>query len=288
MTDNNTITEIHTKNEYPGFVGFDYTKPNGNYINETGKVNVLGISCTSIPPKYRANRSTTESSLQRALNHAKTKHDCNTVMVKLNEIEFGFCEGYYSSAKASCEWPCTVSSRDNEKDKMDIIYYGLTEWADIVIVSTPIRYGNPTAIYFKMVERLNTIHNQVTLHDRHLIKDKVACFLITGGQDNVQHTAGEMLTFFSEIGFLLPRYSYAAWTRGWYAENMKRSYDLCMENKEFEHDTYRVVDSAIDLKRRLNETTSDLKFGTDDTAYEQIPYEEYDPSYGIPEKKHQP
>jgi multimeric flavodoxin WrbA len=276
-----TPKEVKDKKQFPGFSGFDYTKPNGNYINDTGRLNILGISCTNMPLDYTVNRSTSEMSLVRALNHAKTAHNCNTVHVKLRELEFGFCEGYYSSNKKACEWPCAVSDRDGDKDKMDVIYYGLTEWADIMVVSTPIRYGNPTALYFKMVERLNTIHNQVTLHDKHLIKDKVACFLITGGQDNVQHTAGEMITFFSEMGFMMPRYSYAAWTRGWYAEHMAKSFDLCMTNKEFANDIMRVIDTAVDLKRRLNATKSNLSFDKDNVyhdAYEKISYEQYDPS----------
>jgi hypothetical protein len=37
-----------------------------------------------------------------------------------------------------------------------------------------------------MVERMNCIQNQETIANRHLLKNKVAAFIITGGQDNVQ------------------------------------------------------------------------------------------------------
>jgi hypothetical protein len=37
-----------------------------------------------------------------------------------------------------------------------------------------------------MVERLNCIQNQITIRDRVMLKNKVASFIITGGQDNVQ------------------------------------------------------------------------------------------------------
>jgi multimeric flavodoxin WrbA len=284
LSDSNEHIDVRDKKEFPEFIEFDYNKPNGNYVNKTENLNVLGISCTSMPQDYTENRSTSEISLVRALTHAKSEHGCNTVHVKLRELEFGFCEGYYSSNKKACEWPCVITDREGEKDKMDVIYYGLTEWADIVVISTPIRYGNPTSLYFKMVERLNTVHNQMTLHDRHLIKDKVACFLITGGQDNVQHTAGEMITFFSEMGFIMPRYSYAAWTRGWYAEHMAKSFDLCVTNKEFENDIKRMIDTAVDLKGRLNSTKSSLTFDSVSKSvkrYEQISYEQYDPSSNI-------
>ena len=51
-----------------------------------------------------------------------------------------------------------------------------------------------------MVERMNCIQNQVTIARRVLMKNKVAAFIIIGGQDNVQGVAGQMLGFFGEIG----------------------------------------------------------------------------------------
>ena len=35
-----------------------------------------------------------------------------------------------------------------------------------------------------------------------LIRNKVAAFIITGGQDGIQAVAGQMMVFFSEIGYL--------------------------------------------------------------------------------------
>jgi hypothetical protein len=37
-----------------------------------------------------------------------------------------------------------------------------------------------------MVERMNCIQNQETIANKHLLKNKVAAFIIMGGQDNVQ------------------------------------------------------------------------------------------------------
>jgi hypothetical protein len=56
-----------------------------------------------------------------------------------------------------------------------------------------------------MAERMNCIQNQVTTRDRVLIRDKVAGFIVVGGQDNVQAVAGQMLGFFAELGFLFPQ-----------------------------------------------------------------------------------
>ena len=78
------------------------------------------------------------------------------------------------------------------------------QWADVVLISTPIRWGQASALYYRMAERLNCIQNQLTLHNRCLIGRKVAAFVITGGQDNVQGVAGQMLTFWGELGFFFP------------------------------------------------------------------------------------
>ncbi len=64
--------------------------------------------------------------------------------------------------------------------------------------STPIRWGNASSLYYRMVERMNCVQNQVTIANRVLLRNKVASFIITGGQDNVQAVAGQMLGFFAE------------------------------------------------------------------------------------------
>lgn len=69
-------------------------------------------------------------------------------------------------------------------------------WAGIVIISTPIKWGSASSLYYKMTDRLNCVQNQTALHDRVLVKNKVASFIITGGQDNIQHVAGNMMVFF--------------------------------------------------------------------------------------------
>lgn len=59
------------------------------------------------------------------------------------------------------------------------------------------RHADPlgvSSLYFKMAERMNCVQNQITINNRVLIQNKVASFIITGGQDNVQGVAGQMLT----------------------------------------------------------------------------------------------
>jgi hypothetical protein len=77
---------------------------------------------------------------------------------------------------------------------------------------------------------MNCVQNQSITHDRYLIRDKTAAFIITGGQDNVQHVAGELLSFWSELGFVFGKFPFVGWTRGWYAEDTENNYDAMISS----------------------------------------------------------
>ena len=118
------------------------------------------------------------------------------------------------------------------KDELTVVYEALVHWADVVLVATPIRWGQASSLYFRMAERLNCVQNQVTTHNRVLIQNKVAGFIIVGGQDNVQGVAGQMLGFFAELGFHFPQFPYIAHSRGWSAEDMESNVREVRESKE--------------------------------------------------------
>jgi len=79
-----------------------------------------------------------------------------------------------------------------------------------------------------MIQRMNCVQNQIITNNKCLIRDKVAAFIITGGQDNIQHVAGELLTFWSQLGFIFGKFPFAGWTRGWYSEDTENSYEEMM------------------------------------------------------------
>jgi len=183
-------------------------------------IRVLGVSTTAMDdanPRF----STSDALLEHAIGMAKER-GADTQLVRLNTLKFRPCEGNYSKASHACTWPCAITERDPE-DQLTVVYEGLVHWADVVLVSTPIRWGNASSLYYKMIERMNCIQNQVTIHNKVLISDKVAAFIITGGQDNIQAVAGGMLTFWSELGFLFPPFPFIAHSRGWDAEDMQNN-----------------------------------------------------------------
>jgi nitrite reductase/ring-hydroxylating ferredoxin subunit/multimeric flavodoxin WrbA len=181
---------------------------------------VLGISTTAMDaanPRF----STSDALLEHALSVARAR-GADTQLVRLRDLAFRHCEGNYSKAARACTWPCAITERDPD-DQLTPVYEGLVHWGDVVLVATPIRWGNLSSLYYKMAERLNCIQNQITIQDRVLIRNKVIAFVITGGQDNVQGVAGQLLTFWGELGFAVPPFPFIAHTRGWSAEDMERN-----------------------------------------------------------------
>ena len=102
-----------------------------------------------------------------------------------------------------------------------------------------------------MIERLNCVQNQTTLHDRVLVKNKVASFIITGGQDNIQHVAGNMMVFFTELGFSLPPFTFMGWSRGWNAEDMENNVIQFSKSRYVNRSVKDLVDNAIKLLHQV-------------------------------------
>jgi multimeric flavodoxin WrbA len=137
------------------------------------------------------------------------------------------------------------------EDGMIEVYRSMVLWADVVILSTPIRWGNASSLYYKMAERLNTVQNQITLHDKVLIKNKVASFIVTGGQDNIQAVVGQLNTFFTDLGFMFPPFNFVGWSRGWIAEDMENNVVAFRKSKYMQRSIRELVTNSITLSRQV-------------------------------------
>lgn len=216
---------------------------------EPGPLRVLGLSTTVMDNRY-PRYSTSEALLESALEHARAKHGLEAHMIRLRELTFRACEGYYSKSARACTWPCSISQMD-PADGMQEVYEQLVFRADVVLVATPIRWGAASSLYFKMAERLNTIQNQITLRNRVMLRDKVAGFIVTGGQDNIQAVVGQMLQFFGELGLQFPRFPFIAHSRGWTAEDMERNVEFVRHSEELHEGARGLLDRCLDLAGRL-------------------------------------
>ena len=124
-------------------------------------------------------------------------------------------------------------------------------WADVVLLATHIRWGQASSLYFRMAERLNCVQNQITIKDRVLLNRKVVSFIITGGQDNIQGVAGQLLSFFSELGFYLPQFPLVAHSRGWTAEDMEQNVAAVQASEALREGTRALVERAVETARTL-------------------------------------
>ena len=215
---------------------------------EPGPVRLAGIATTAMndaAPRF----SGSDALLEAALAHAGAS-GAETRLVRLRELKFRACEGYYSKSARACTWPCSITQMD-PADELDRVYEAIVHWADVVLVATPIRWGQASSLYFRMAERLNCVQNQLTTHSRVLIRNKVAGFIVVGGQDNVQAVAGQMLAFFAELGFLFPQFPFVAHSRGWTAEDMEKNVEIVRTSRELREGAQALAARAIALAARL-------------------------------------
>jgi len=220
-----------------------------SYQTTASSLNILGISATNMN-RDLPRPSTSETALQHALDIAVSKFGAQTKMIKLRELNFRHCEGYYSRHEEACTWPCSISEMDAD-DGMNEIYRSMVLWADAVILATPIRWGNASSLYYKMAERLNTVQNQITTHDKVLIKNKVVSFIITGGQDNIQGVAGQLNSFFTDLGFTFPPFNFLGWSRGWIAEDMENNYTHFFKNRYVRRSVIDLVTNTVKLVQQI-------------------------------------
>lgn len=225
-------------------------------VRADGKIRVLGISTTAMTVGH-PRISTSAHVLEHALTAAAAELDAETKMISLNDLKFRNCEGFYSKHSHACTWPCSITAMDAD-DQLDRVYEAVVHWADVVCVATPIRWGNASALYYKMIERFNCIQNQITIKQNRLIKNKVACFVITGGQDNIQSVAGQMMTFFSELGFALPPFPFVAHSLGWTAENMEKNVEFVLKDEALRDGAREMICRAIATARMQIDTEAQI------------------------------
>ena len=139
---------------------------------------VFGLSTTAMDrgnPRY----STSDALLETAMAHARDNLGAETRLIRLSDLSFRPCEGNYSKAARACTWPCAITERD-PADQLTGVYEALVNWADVILLTTPIRWGMASSLYHRFAERLNCVQNQVTISNKVLIRNKVAVFIITG------------------------------------------------------------------------------------------------------------
>jgi hypothetical protein len=100
-------------------------------------------------------------------------------------------------------------------------------------------------------QQMNCIQNQETIANRYLLKNKVAAFIITGGQDNVQGVAGQMLGFFAEVGCQFPQFPFIAHSRGWSAEDMENNVRYVRDSEELRAGARALAERSVEMAKMM-------------------------------------
>ena len=211
---------------------------------KTAGIKVLGISGSS---RWEPGMSKSERLLLRALEQYKAA-GCETTFLRLKDLKIYECEGNYSENPSYCTYPCQ-SSMKYEDDEMQVVYDAVLA-CDILILATPIRWNNHSALVQKFVERMNCIENQYSWFGNRMIRKKVVGLIIIGHVDGMQHVAGNLLNFFSWLGFASPEVSIASWV-GENDEDTTKDWGQIETNKYTQEDLGNLVSSSLFLASNL-------------------------------------
>jgi multimeric flavodoxin WrbA len=212
--------------------------------DRTRGIKVLGISGSS---RQQSGMSKSERLLLRALEQYKAA-GCETTFLRLKDLKIHECEGNYSEDPSYCTYPCQ-SSIKYEDDEMQVVYDAVLA-CDILVLATPIRWNNHSALVQKFVERMNCIENQYSWFGNRMIRNKVVGLIIIGHVDGMQHVAGNLLNFFAWLGFSSPEVSIASWV-GENDEDTTKDWDQIERNKYTQEDLDNLVSSSLFLASNL-------------------------------------
>jgi nitrite reductase/ring-hydroxylating ferredoxin subunit len=79
-------------------------------VREPGRARVVGISTTVMQQDY-PRFSASEALVDAALEHAAGL-GLETQNIRLRDLSFRACEGFYSRAARACTWPCSITQMD--------------------------------------------------------------------------------------------------------------------------------------------------------------------------------
>jgi multimeric flavodoxin WrbA len=79
--------------------------------------------------------------------------------------------------------------------------------SEIVILATPIWWGNQSSEIQKVIERLDELHDEVLAGKPSRLEGKVGGVVITGDSDGAEHVIGNLCNFFNAVGLLIPPYA---------------------------------------------------------------------------------
>ena len=133
--------------------------------------------------------SNTEVLSEFLAEHLKMKN-ISCEIIKLTEHKI--LSGTYKDMGPGDEWPAIFSKIESSK---------------IIIFATPIWWGNMSSEMQRVIERLDSVHDEIMTGKQSRLENKVGGIVITGDSDGAQHIIADVANFFNAVGILLPPYA---------------------------------------------------------------------------------
>jgi multimeric flavodoxin WrbA len=115
--------------------------------------------------------------------------------------------------------------------------------SEIVILATPVWWGNQSSEIQRVIERLDELHDKVLAGEPSPLEGKVGGVVITGDSDGAEHVIANLCNFFNAVGLLIPPYATLSvlWERQAKGKNPTREELL----KKYESDYAGTADKMI-------------------------------------------
>jgi multimeric flavodoxin WrbA len=137
----------------------------------------------------RSGLSNTET-LCEFLARRMEREGVRSEIVKL--VERKILPGTYSDMGEGDEWPNVL------RRVLD---------SEIVILATPVWWGNHSSEIQRVIERLDELHAKVLAGQPSPLEGKAGGIVITGDSDGAEHIIGNLCNFFNAVGLLIPPYA---------------------------------------------------------------------------------
>ncbi|MCA1614393.1 MAG: NAD(P)H-dependent oxidoreductase [Acidobacteria bacterium] len=111
-------------------------------------------------------------------------------IVKL--VDYNVRPGTYSDMGEGDEWPGILKKLLG---------------SEIVILATPVWWGNQSSEIQRVIERLDELHDEVLAGKPSRLEGKAGGIVITGDSDGAEHVIGNLCNFFNAVGLLIPPYA---------------------------------------------------------------------------------
>lgn len=176
---------------------------------------ILGISTTTHAPVPEHPESSASFTTLETLLKILDQYGHDTKTIDANKLHIVKNLSCYSTDKKNCAsldagkyrcWATHLSHENpdeyNGKDEMTYIYDGI-EWADVILISTSVRWMSHSALLQTIIERLNVLENRHSVYEEpNPVANKKVGFIVIGQHYQSQQVSSHLIEVFSQLGFI--------------------------------------------------------------------------------------